>query len=249
VVASTRAPLTAVQTAPAGRPRTMLDAPTGILPRIMRIKTHAEIQGPVLPERGLESETAQRDAHARRYHVTALGEAMFCAQCGNPVADGAKFCSDCGSPTKPLATRKNFSTETLKGNANYLVRHFTGQLSLPVSFWVNGLCVSVIVRLIWLYLSFHVTTGEHAPAQIFVLMATYFMAIIAITAWQLVGIWNSASRQGKREGTLVKLVVVIWLLLGVGALFSSLTDVLLPLYGKAFEQHRSSLVNSAGHIV
>jgi hypothetical protein len=108
---------------------------------------------------------------------------------------------------------------------NYFVRHWRGQLPLPVSYWVNWLLVSAL-------LAVGVLSAKD-PALLERLgtnAGTWELAVaasaLAAMAWQSVGLWRSADRYvvggGRREwATLAKVCV------GIG---------LLPVVGSALEQ-------------
>lgn len=102
---------------------------------------------------------------------------------------------------------------------SYIFRHWRGELSLPVSYWVNGFLVTAAF----------VTVMAIVPWDNFVSKSPklYSTAIIALwillaitTIWQLVGIWHSADnylRQGKSKlwGNLAKIAVVLGLIRAV----------------------------------
>lgn len=147
--------------------------------------------------------------------------------------NGEKLHSDFSAPASQSS--KNNSTR----KANYFVRHFTGQLPLWMSFWINGICVSMIVSLLGVYLQHDAALWEAPPKQLFFLVAAWVAATMAISSWQLAGIWNSATKlapsASKRSipaqvvrGLVVvnSIFVVIGILAGEGSL--------MKLYQKAF---------------
>jgi hypothetical protein len=84
--------------------------------------------------------------------------------------------------------------------SNYLVRHWRGELSLAKSYWVNGVLLSVALNLGFALLEtplarsgFDLQTGAVAGLLFIGLLA-------AITLWQLVGIWRSATRSARTSG-------------------------------------------------
>jgi hypothetical protein len=80
---------------------------------------------------------------------------------------------------------------------NYFIRHWRGQLSLGVSYWVNGFLASFVVAIV---------AGSVAAAKAdlrtysALLLAVFALAIIA-SVWQGVGVWRSASNHFSRGGT------------------------------------------------
>jgi hypothetical protein len=69
---------------------------------------------------------------------------------------------------------------------NYLVRHWRGELSLPVSYWVNGTLVSLPAGLVDTYIDWD-------AIPLFAGMM-FFVLLIGLFVWQVVGIWRSATR-------------------------------------------------------
>jgi ATP-dependent protease ClpP protease subunit len=81
---------------------------------------------------------------------------------------------------------------------NYFVRHWRGQLTLPVSYWVNGwgataLCAGLMFAANKLLDDISVR-GAAAAALAFLVL------LLAVTAWLSVGIWRSAGHHVSRGG-------------------------------------------------
>lgn len=81
---------------------------------------------------------------------------------------------------------------------NYFVRHWRGQLSLPVSYWVNGwlvtvLCVVLIVALDRLVEDVSLRGASAAALGAYVLLQF-------VAAWSAVGTWRSAGHHVSRGG-------------------------------------------------
>ena len=81
---------------------------------------------------------------------------------------------------------------------NYVVRHWRGELSLPVSYWVNGSLLGIVLLILFLVIA--------ELAKEWTLRATAFVVLsmlaltIAVTVWSIVGIMRSASEHSKRGG-------------------------------------------------
>src|SRR5262249_40545499 len=106
------------------------------------------------------------------------------------------------------------AAEKPKSKRNYLVRHWRGELSLPVSYWLNGLLVLFAATVAGLTFSSLVQTSHvTAGAQMAAALICFTVVIVALSTWQLTGIWRSATRysaSGKRFwGTAAKVVVVL----------------------------------------
>ena len=85
---------------------------------------------------------------------------------------------------------------------NYFLRHWRGELSLPVSYWVNGILggLSIGIAVAVLAVITH-RQGEARPLLwLFNLVAIWLLGTL-LTLWQTVGVWRSAIRYrrgGKR---------------------------------------------------
>ncbi|MGJ5040806.1 MULTISPECIES: RDD family protein [unclassified Bradyrhizobium] len=131
-------------------------------------------------------------------------------------ATTAVYCVDRGwasaEPSTPL------SPAPLSPQRSYLARHWRGELSLPVSYWVNGALLGVIATLaIEVVTALVAQQGFDAqPLPALVLMCVIWLCILLFTLWQTVGIWRSSTRYSGGDngawGGLAKIMVA----LGVG---------------------------------
>ena len=108
----------------------------------------------------------------------------------------------------------------LPRRANYLVRHWRGELSLPVAYWVNGtllgagagVAIFVVGRLLG------ENGGEHPPLWLALLIAMW-TAIVLLRVWVAVGVWRSAQRyqaSGKPFwGGAAKVLIVLGVAFGI----------------------------------
>lgn len=83
--------------------------------------------------------------------------------------------------------------------ANYFIRHWRGDLSLGISYWVNGMFGIIFVILTS---KLRVEFQDKASLK---LVAVYsliiFALVLVITAWQAVGVWRSADKHVSRGGS------------------------------------------------
>src|SRR5208282_6161526 len=79
---------------------------------------------------------------------------------------------------------------------NYIVRHWRGDLSLPVSYWINGWLLSTG------YLAGTVSiTSYPSPSIEYAVGLLIVIALgFAVQVWQLIGIWRSACKHTERRG-------------------------------------------------
>jgi hypothetical protein len=77
--------------------------------------------------------------------------------------------------------------------SNFFARHWRGELSLPVAYWVVGLLTNALVAGSIAILAAWMSSKTYEPLRIFAtVIAVWSIAALAIT-WQLVGVWRSAT--------------------------------------------------------
>ena len=86
-------------------------------------------------------------------------------------------------PPQPLRSR------------NYLVRHWRGELSLPMSYWLNGTVSGLVVGLVIGGMAYLINWQGDAEPVVWLstLIASWIFAAL-LTIWQSVGIWRAAIR-------------------------------------------------------
>ena len=100
---------------------------------------------------------------------------------------------------------------------NYFVRHWLGELSLPKSYWLNGLIGGVLVgaAIAALNVAVHGRSEAQPVLWLVALIATW-VVVSLFTMWQAVGVWRSATNyraSGKYFwGGLAKTVTVLGVL-------------------------------------
>jgi hypothetical protein len=111
--------------------------------------------------------------------------------------------------------------------SNYLLRHWRGQLSLPVSYWVNGSLVGALFGGLGAGLGTYLPKAGYSlkTAVSFNLLLLIFIVVYWI--WSSVGIWRSADRrisEGKRKGwaNAAKVAVSLGALMMVSKLITSI---------------------------
>lgn len=110
---------------------------------------------------------------------------------------------------------------------SYFSKHWKGDLSLPISFWVNGFLVTVALAEVVFVVPWNSFVSKFPKSCSWVIIALWLL-IAATTIWQLVGIWRAAqtylSQGGSRLwGTAARIAVILGLvkslgeILGIGA--------------------------------
>jgi hypothetical protein len=106
-------------------------------------------------------------------------------------------------------------------DANYLVRHWRGALSLPVSYWVNGVLLTVALSITFKAVAAADFLWRLGTIAVGWWMLGVVVVVSGCTTWQLVGIWRSANRHRARGGssgwaTAAKVMVVLNTLRSIG---------------------------------
>jgi hypothetical protein len=97
---------------------------------------------------------------------------------------------------------------------SYIARHWRGELSLPVSYWLNGILGAVAVGATVGATAYAINRQSDAQPMLWLLslIATWMSAAL-LALWQAVGVWRSATRyrqRGKRFwGAAAKALVLL----------------------------------------
>jgi hypothetical protein len=88
----------------------------------------------------------------------------------------------------------------LQARRSYFIRHWRGQLSLPVSYWINSVLGTVSVVFVSALVGALVQPTESLLTWVFLIFTVWIFAIV-VTVWQLVGVWRSAGNHKSRGGS------------------------------------------------
>jgi hypothetical protein len=97
---------------------------------------------------------------------------------------------------------------------NYLARHWRGELSLPVSYWLNGVLGGIAIGVLIAAFGIVIARQDDAKPMLWLAaLVAIWLCVLVFTAWQAVGVWRSATRykRGGRSfwGGAAKTMVVI----------------------------------------
>lgn len=152
----------------------------------------------------------------------------YCPNCSSEVAHGVEKCPTCGALFGPATAWKPVELPPLRpeagsgatprsdnhaGRRSFFTRHWTGELPLSVSFWINGVLLNLGLTFVLLAVPWGELTPQ-SPRLASVGIVILWPLSAAIGVWQLIGIWRSASNylsQGKSKtcGYLAKIAVVL----------------------------------------
>jgi len=109
--------------------------------------------------------------------------------------------------------------------------HWRGNLSLPISFWVNGSFTTVIVALLTLYVSDELDYSDLSEASWLLATLTLYCVSMVIVVWSIVGIWRSATSYQQKGGALKwSLTARLLALLGALGFSSEFSQATLPVF-------------------
>jgi hypothetical protein len=102
-------------------------------------------------------------------------------------------------------------------SSNYFARHWRGELSLPMAYWVNGIVFGFLVGAAVASVGYAVNSrGEAQPVLWLVTLIVTWVIVALFTMWQAVGVWRSATyyKMGGKHfwGGLAKTVTVLGVL-------------------------------------
>lgn len=91
--------------------------------------------------------------------------------------------------------------ESSPRSRSYIARHWRGELSLPLSYWVNGVALTLAYTFVLQALLLAVPESKtYLPWSTLLLLVLVYGSIMVVVCWQLVGNWRSATSYRKRTG-------------------------------------------------
>jgi ATP-dependent protease ClpP protease subunit len=88
---------------------------------------------------------------------------------------------------------------SLPRRRNYFARHWRGELSLPVSYWINGTLVAFAGTLLGFRAQLAID-DLNDPRTVLALGIALVVIAVALPVWQFVGVWRSAGQHESRGG-------------------------------------------------
>lgn len=152
---------------------------------------------------------------------------MLCTNCGTDSAPSTPHCPHCGAayspPLRPVTpppahahtlAPERSDDETERAPANFIVRHWRGDFSLPFSYWVIGVLGKAALIVGMSAVGSSERIRDLGPTGSGLVILGIFSLLIAVVPWQMVGIWRSSSKYRQDGGSalwagLAKLMVVL----------------------------------------
>ena len=163
---------------------------------------------------------------------------MFCTKCSIENSKNALYCYNCGTELPEVAqmasepphvTDESIATGSIQepsrqsgtSEPNFLVRHWRGDYSLAISYWVIGSLLTVIVVALTTTIGSSDGVRELGPRASGAIVLVFYIFVIPFTLWQIVGIWRSADKHSQKGGRafwagLAKVMVFLGILRAAG---------------------------------
>jgi hypothetical protein len=119
---------------------------------------------------------------------------------GEPGSAAQDLSNPQGSVPPPLPAGSLPPAVLATGSRNYIMRHWRGELSLPVSYWLNGILGGVVLAVVLFAIRFMThRDGEARPLVWFLSLAMVWLLNALMVLWQTVGVWRSATRYQQQQ--------------------------------------------------
>jgi hypothetical protein len=101
-----------------------------------------------------------------------------------------------GLPDDPVYHPSADVSRARSDHTNYIGRHWHGDLSLPVSYWINGWLLGIGYIAGTFPITYRPSTSITYAIGLLIVIALGFF----IQVWQLIGLWRSARKHTERGG-------------------------------------------------
>ncbi|HLI65928.1 MAG TPA: hypothetical protein VKU90_06150 [Caulobacteraceae bacterium] len=109
---------------------------------------------------------------------------------------------------------------------SFIVRHWRGELSLPRSYWIDGVLIFGLgINILFIVATICAVVLLHgSPALMTAALLTALAVQVLVYIWAVVGVWRSAGRYAgpKVWSILARVVVVLGVFISIGHLMQDL---------------------------
>src|ERR1700674_4705482 len=96
-------------------------------------------------------------------------------------------------PNAPAQARRQPGGSDASPRGNFVTRHWRGNLSLPMSFWINGVLFGLVWRLLpYSLLVYQQMAGLRSGTWTMLGVISFGIVGAILTVWTVVGIWRSS---------------------------------------------------------
>lgn len=149
-----------------------------------------------------------------------------CHHCGFGLPAGVETCPRCGArqtETPDALAAQAIPQRVPVRRSNLIARNWRGDLPLGVAFWVMSFGLSAVIYSVAYFVEFPPST---TPATLFLGVAGLWLVFLAVSLWQLVGVWRSArrrrrERRSRGNGAFWAVAAIVWVGLSVVGLLQS----------------------------
>jgi hypothetical protein len=158
------------------------------------------VQLRTLKEKGLlQPDHWVRGADNEKWIPAASIQNLFAAA-PPPLPTQAEELSAQNPEDRDLSATEGVAAHSGHRRRNYFARHWKGELSLPVSYWVNGFLGNAVAAVIILSLSQYLNfKTEFRPEIALAVVTTIWTTVLLVAVWQIVGVWRSATNYSKKN--------------------------------------------------
>jgi hypothetical protein len=203
-----------------------------------KLKEHDLIWRPGLPSWSTAASVPGLFIPPEIAHETSVAKAETMAAAAPPVVIDAH--TDRNSVAEAaigpgLSTDSKVVQRPKKGN--YFSRHWRGDLSLAVSYWINGFLLNILVGGATVaYVAYAESVADEGLIKAFILMNVFIAFLLIAYTWQFVGVWRAASNSPKRGGSRLWAVLAqVLIVLGVLRFAGEFATEVAPVYGRFTE--------------
>ena len=141
-------------------------------------------------------------------NVILTGHRPGCPQCGTGL-----ILDQLENPIQPTSVSFNpdQTIKVIEKKRFFPIRHWRGDLSLPVSFWLIAVLANWLINLVLLASDQYFASMSHFyPFGIWIGFLVLNASIVAITVWTLCGLWRSANNYQKKHNFNRKFLYGSW---------------------------------------
>lgn len=154
---------------------------------------------------------------------------MYCSNCGKSLVKNDKFCSHCGfkinkdttiesvfeinqeDPIKLNTINENDKKPKTEEHKNYILRHWYGEVSLGISYWINYVGLNILFTILTLIIVEKLDFETYPYIASFSIII-FWLFLVVLFIWMIVGLWRSASNHTKKYNKYFWAIVVKFLI-------------------------------------
>jgi hypothetical protein len=101
-------------------------------------------------------------------------------------------------------------SQSTAASGSYIARHWRGELSLPKSYWINGVIIGIVCRIVFTALLTVLVIGASSTPALALVFVVVVIANVAVVVWQIVGVWRSAGNYtGSKVWTILARIAAV----------------------------------------